>query len=123
MSRAQREYVPALDEPVFALVEPVFVLDEPVTLLDEHVTALDERVVALDERVVALVEHVLSANEHVTMVSPHNVNDHRAAAIDLQAEKSARPAAPCASYCYPALGSTDKQFFRNRFESRFALSA
>ena len=30
-----------------------------------------------------------------------NVNDHRAAAIDLQAEKPARPAAPCASYCYP----------------------
>ena len=31
-----------------------------------------------------------------------NVNDHRAAAIDLQAEKPARPAAPCASYCYHA---------------------
>jgi len=31
-----------------------------------------------------------------------NVNDHRAAAIDLQAGKAARPAAPCASYCYPA---------------------
>ena len=34
---------------------------------------------------------------------PDNVNDHRAAAIDLQAEKPARPAAPCASYCYPAV--------------------
>ena len=33
-----------------------------------------------------------------------NGNDHRAAAIDLQAEKAARPAAPCASYCYPTLG-------------------
>ena len=33
---------------------------------------------------------------------PNNVNDHRAAAIDLQAEKAARPAAPCASYCYHA---------------------
>ena len=31
-----------------------------------------------------------------------NGNDHRAAAIDLQAEKAARPAAPCASYCYLA---------------------
>ena len=33
----------------------------------------------------------------------YNVNDHRAAAIDLQAEKAARPAAPCASYCYPVI--------------------
>ena len=31
-----------------------------------------------------------------------NVNDHRAAAKDLQAEKAARPAAPCATYCYHA---------------------
>ena len=31
-----------------------------------------------------------------------NVNDHRAAAKVLQAEKAARPAAPCASYCYHA---------------------
>ena len=31
-----------------------------------------------------------------------NVKDHRAAVIDLQAEKAARPAAPCASYCYVA---------------------
>ena len=37
-----------------------------------------------------------------------NVNDHRAAAIDLQAEKPARPAAPCASYCYQAFGSLPK---------------
>ena len=29
-----------------------------------------------------------------------NGNDHRAAAIDLQAEKLTYPAAPCASYCY-----------------------
>ena len=36
-----------------------------------------------------------------------NVNDHRAAAIDLQAEKAARPAAPCASYCYHAFACAD----------------
>ena len=36
-----------------------------------------------------------------------NVNDHRAAAIDLQAEKAVRPAAPCASYCYPAITMED----------------
>ena len=36
------------------------------------------------------------------MTEPDNGNDHRAAAIDLQAEKVARPAAPCASYCYVA---------------------
>ena len=35
--------------------------------------------------------------------SPDNVNDRRAAVIDLQAEKAAWPAAPCASYCYHAL--------------------
>ena len=32
-----------------------------------------------------------------------NVNVHRAAAKVMQAEKAARPAAPCATYCYPAL--------------------
>ena len=31
-----------------------------------------------------------------------NGNVHRAAAKDLQAEKPARPAAPCATYCYHA---------------------
>ena len=36
-----------------------------------------------------------------------NVNDHRAAAIDLQAEKAARLAAPCASYCYHARDSSN----------------
>ena len=36
-------------------------------------------------------------------VKRYNVNDHRAAAIDLQAEKAARPAAPCATYCYHAV--------------------
>ena len=36
------------------------------------------------------------------MVKRHNVNDHRAAAIDLQAEKLARHAAPCVSCCYHA---------------------
>ena len=34
---------------------------------------------------------------------PDNGSDHRAAAIDLQAEKAARPAAPCALYCYHAI--------------------
>ena len=38
-----------------------------------------------------------------------NVNDHRAAAIDLQAEKAARPVAPCASYCYPAVLPTGEE--------------
>ena len=32
-----------------------------------------------------------------------NGNVHRAAAKDMQAEKTARPAAPCATYCYRAL--------------------
>ena len=31
-----------------------------------------------------------------------NGNVHRAAAKDIQAEKAARPAAPCATYCYHA---------------------
>ena len=38
---------------------------------------------------------------HVFTALLDNVDDHRAAAIDLQAEKPARPAAPSASYCYP----------------------
>ena len=37
---------------------------------------------------------------------PDNGNVHRAAAKDLQAEKTARPAAPCATYCYRALCET-----------------
>ena len=36
------------------------------------------------------------------MVRRDNGNVHRAAAKDLQAEKPARPAAPCATYCYTA---------------------
>ena len=36
------------------------------------------------------------------LIKRDNGNDHRAAAKALQAEKAARPAAPCASYCYPA---------------------
>ena len=32
-----------------------------------------------------------------------NVNVHRAAAKIMQAGKAARPAAPCATYCYPAI--------------------
>ena len=35
-------------------------------------------------------------------VEQDNVNVHRAAAKVLQAKKPARPAIPCASYCYPA---------------------
>ena len=35
-----------------------------------------------------------------TSVKRHNGNVHRAAANILQAEKAARPAAPCATYCY-----------------------
>ena len=34
---------------------------------------------------------------------PNNVNVHRAAANILQAEKAARPADPCATYCYHAI--------------------
>ena len=34
-----------------------------------------------------------------------NVNVHRAAANILQAEKAARPAAPCATYCYHAIAA------------------
>ena len=39
----------------------------------------------------------------VVIIEPDNVNVHRAAAKDMQAEKTARPAAPCATYCYHAL--------------------
>jgi len=40
------------------------------------------------------------------MFERNNGNDHRAAAIDLQAEQAARPAAPCASYCYHAIAES-----------------
>ena len=43
------------------------------------------------------------SGQRSSLQSLGNVNDHRAAAIDLQAEKAARPAAPCASYCYPVI--------------------
>ena len=36
------------------------------------------------------------------LVKRDNGNVHRAAAKDMQAEKAARPAAPCATYCYTA---------------------
>ena len=39
----------------------------------------------------------------MSSVKPDNGNVHRAAANDLQAEKAARPAAPCATYCYTAI--------------------
>ena len=42
-------------------------------------------------------------------VERYNVNDHRAAAIDMQAEKATRPAAPCASYCYRAVSWPARQ--------------
>ena len=48
---------------------------------------------------------LLNFGQQLGISKRHNVNDHRAAAIDLQAEKAARPAAPCASYCYPASDS------------------
>ena len=48
-----------------------------------------------------------------------NVNDHRAAAIDLQAEKAARPAAPCATYCYHAIVVAGANAFR---EDRFIIN-
>jgi hypothetical protein len=39
-------------------------------------------------------------------------------------QKKARASpASCASYCYHAIGGTNTQFFSNRFEPRFALSA
>ena len=38
----------------------------------------------------------------VHWIKRDNGNVHRAAAKILQAEKAARPAAPCATYCYPA---------------------
>ena len=41
-----------------------------------------------------------------SMIKRDNVNVHRAAANDLQAEKAARPAAPCATYCYPAIADS-----------------
>ena len=44
----------------------------------------------------------LNCQNGVHAFKPHNVNVHRAAANILQAEKAARPAAPCATYCYPA---------------------
>ena len=59
-------------------------------------------------------EHVANLNEYVANQSErqrscqclrlkrYNVNVHRAAAKILQAEKAARPAAPRATYCYPA---------------------
>ncbi|WP_238381193.1 hypothetical protein, partial [Mariniblastus fucicola] len=40
---------------------------------------------------------------HLRLLKRDNVNVHRAAAKDLQAEKAARPAAPCATYCYVAI--------------------
>ena len=44
--------------------------------------------------------------QNASSPSPHTANDngnvHRAAAKDMQAEKTARPAAPCATYCYHA---------------------
>ena len=48
--------------------------------------------------------HVLAVRlvSDTVLLRRDNGNDHRAAAIDLQAEKPARPAAPCASYCYHA---------------------
>ena len=62
---------------------------------------------AAGEEVAVLLgdSYELSMSLSVGDIEPDNVNDHRAAAIDLQAEKAARPAAPCASYCYPTVGA------------------
>ena len=68
---------------------------------DEHVIALWNQSADLPS------EWLLFDNEHD--VARHrapnrdNGNVHRAAAKDMQAEKAARPAAPCATYCYHAV--------------------
>ena len=46
---------------------------------------------------------VLLSQIKFSCLEPDNVNVHRAAAKDMQAEKAARPAAPCATYCYPTV--------------------
>ena len=47
--------------------------------------------------------------QHASSPSPSTASDngnvHRAAAKDMQAEKAARPAAPCATYCYVAVNA------------------
>ena len=48
----------------------------------------------------AVIRNDLSEIRSTIFLERDNGSDHRAAAIDLQAEKAARPAAPCASYCY-----------------------
>ena len=47
--------------------------------------------------------------EVIRLLEPHNVNVHRAAAKDMQAEKAARPAAPCATYCYHAFSFEEQR--------------
>ena len=49
------------------------------------------------------VARYLGASELHRLVKHDNVNVHRAAANILQAEKAARPADPCATYCYPSI--------------------
>ena len=44
-----------------------------------------------------------SLHHTLPRLSHDNGNVHRAAAKDLQAEKAARPASPCATYCYHAI--------------------
>jgi hypothetical protein len=39
----------------------------------------------------------------ISIVERDNGNVHRAAANIMQAEKAARPAAPCATYCFPSI--------------------
>ena len=49
------------------------------------------------------VLRICVSNKSQAKFEVDNVNVHRAAAKVLQAEKAARPAAPCATYCYHAL--------------------
>ena len=71
---------------------------------------------------------IVCANRFILVASPvepDNVNDRRAAVIDLQAEKAAQPAAPCASYCYHAVGTLSLRIVlhRDRRKKRNAVPA
>ena len=72
------------------------------TNLLEHFPNLNKTGIASDEHVTSLVSRLSSIPRawHYLCRKRDNVNDHRTAAIDLQAEKAARPATTCAPYCY-----------------------
>ena len=71
----------------------------------------------------------LSVSIDVQYPKQDNGNDHRAAAKVMQAEKAARPAAPCATYCYHAIAGSAlwctacHASWRNTDFSRVASSA